>query len=150
MGFYEERNTHIRVPIDETDRPGNETPPAPMPAPAPLDDRGAGFYVGTRAYICVSGHGEPEYDALVDLQARAAAYARTASASASGAEAVAASIEGTVSDALEEAKSSGQFNGADGQSAYEAAIAGGYTGTESDFYADLGAMDNLATALSSI
>ena len=40
--------------------------------------------------------------------------------------------------------------GADGQSAYAAAQAGGYTGTESTFYADLAAMQNLAAELAAM
>jgi len=37
-----------------------------------------------------------------------------------------------------------------GQSAYEAAQTGGYTGSASDFYADLAAIDGLAAALAAI
>ena len=37
-----------------------------------------------------------------------------------------------------------------GQSAYDAAQAGGYTGTQANFYADLAAMQGLASALASI
>ena len=40
--------------------------------------------------------------------------------------------------------------GADGQSAYAAAQAGGYTDTEANFYADLAAMQGLASALAAI
>ena len=40
--------------------------------------------------------------------------------------------------------------GANGQSAYAAAQAGGYTDTEANFYADLAAMQGLASALASI
>ena len=40
--------------------------------------------------------------------------------------------------------------GADGQSAYEAAKAGGYTGTEATFYADLAAIQNLAAELAAM
>ena len=40
--------------------------------------------------------------------------------------------------------------GASGQSAYAAAQAGGYTGTEANFYADLAAMQGLASALAAI
>lgn len=38
----------------------------------------------------------------------------------------------------------------DGESAYTAAQAGGYAGTKTDFYADLAAIENLATELSAI
>lgn len=41
-------------------------------------------------------------------------------------------------------------DGADGQSAYAAAQAGGYSGTQSAFYADLAAIDGLAEELSEI
>lgn len=41
-------------------------------------------------------------------------------------------------------------SGAAGQSAYAAAQAGGYTGTEANFYADLAAMQGLASALAAI
>ncbi len=41
-------------------------------------------------------------------------------------------------------------DGRDGQSAYEAALAGGYPGTEADFYADLAAIDGLAAWLASV
>ena len=41
-------------------------------------------------------------------------------------------------------------SGAAGQSAYAAAQAGGYTDTEADFYADLAAMQGLASALAAI
>lgn len=40
--------------------------------------------------------------------------------------------------------------GPDGQSAYAAAQAGGYTDTQANFYADLAAMQGLASALASI
>ena len=40
--------------------------------------------------------------------------------------------------------------GATGQSAYAAAQAGGYTDTEANFYADLAAMQGLASALAAI
>ena len=40
--------------------------------------------------------------------------------------------------------------GAAGQSAYAAAQAGGYTGTEATFYADLAAMQNLAAELAAM
>ena len=40
--------------------------------------------------------------------------------------------------------------GANGQSAYAAAQAGGYTDTEANFYADLAAMQGLASALATI
>lgn len=40
--------------------------------------------------------------------------------------------------------------GVDGQSAYAAAQAGGYTGTEATFYADLAAMQNLADELAAM
>ena len=40
--------------------------------------------------------------------------------------------------------------GADGQTAYEAAQAGGYSGTQSAFYADLAAMEGLAAELAAI
>lgn len=40
--------------------------------------------------------------------------------------------------------------GAAGQSAYDAAKAGGYTDTEANFYADLAAMQGLSTALAAI
>lgn len=40
--------------------------------------------------------------------------------------------------------------GSDGQSAYAAAQAGGYTGTQTNFYADLAAMQGLASALAAI
>ena len=41
-------------------------------------------------------------------------------------------------------------SGAAGQSAYAAAQAGGYTDTQANFYADLAAMQGLASALASI
>lgn len=41
-------------------------------------------------------------------------------------------------------------DGKDGQSAYAAAQAGGYTGTETTFYADLAAMQNLAAELAAM
>lgn len=41
-------------------------------------------------------------------------------------------------------------SGSDGQSAYAAAQAGGYTGTQEQFYADLGAMQGLEASLASI
>ena len=40
--------------------------------------------------------------------------------------------------------------GSDGQSAYAAAQAGGYTDTQANFYADLAAMQGLASALAAI
>ena len=40
--------------------------------------------------------------------------------------------------------------GDQGQSAYEAALLGEYTGTQADFYADLSAMDGLAAALAAL
>ena len=40
--------------------------------------------------------------------------------------------------------------GADGQSAYAAAQAGGYTDTQANFYADLAAMQGLASALAAL
>lgn len=40
--------------------------------------------------------------------------------------------------------------GADGQSAYAAAQAGGYTDTEAAFYTDLAAMEGLAAALAAL
>ena len=40
--------------------------------------------------------------------------------------------------------------GSDGQSAYGAAQAGGYTGTEATFYADLAAIQNLAAELAAM
>lgn len=40
--------------------------------------------------------------------------------------------------------------GSDGQSAYAAAQAGGYTDTESNFYADLAAIQGLVSALAAI
>lgn len=42
------------------------------------------------------------------------------------------------------------IQGADGQSAYEAAVAGGYTGTQTQFYTDLGLMQDLPETLESI
>ena len=41
-------------------------------------------------------------------------------------------------------------SGAAGQSAYAAAQAGGYTDTQANFYADLAAMQGLASALAAI
>lgn len=41
-------------------------------------------------------------------------------------------------------------SGAAGQSAYAAAQAGGYTDTQTNFYADLAAMQGLASALAAI
>ena len=76
-----------------------------------------------------------------------------------------------INTALAQAKASGEFDGADGatglqgpvgpkgdtgdtgpagQSAYAAAQAGGYTGTQPNFYADLAAMQGLASALAAI
>lgn len=156
MGFYDEHDAHVPVNINGPEV--SPMPPAPSVVPAPID-AGAGFYGKSRAFNCVNGRGDPEYDALVDLQARAATYARNASVSATRAEAAleeiqnlssAETIMSIISEMLEEAKSSGVFNGQDGQSAYEAAVMGGYAGTESDFYADLGAMDDLVTVLSLI
>lgn len=40
--------------------------------------------------------------------------------------------------------------GEKGESAYQSAQKGGYTGTEAEFYADLAAMDGLAAALAEI
>ena len=40
--------------------------------------------------------------------------------------------------------------GADGQSAYAAAQAGGYTDTQDNFYADLAAIQGLASSLAAI
>ena len=40
--------------------------------------------------------------------------------------------------------------GATGQSAYEAAVAGGYADTQTNFYADLAAMEGLADLLATI
>ena len=59
--------------------------------------------------------------------------------------ALAAEINGLI-DELEAVS----LAGADGQSAYEAAVAGGYSGTESAFYTDLAAMDGLAAALAAL
>lgn len=40
--------------------------------------------------------------------------------------------------------------GTDGKSAYQYAVDGGYTGTQANFYADLAAMQGLASALAAI
>ena len=55
-----------------------------------------------------------------------------------------------VNEALALAKASGEFDGADGKSAYSYAQDGGYTDTEANFYADLAAMQGLASALAAI
>ena len=55
-----------------------------------------------------------------------------------------------VNEALAQAKASGEFDGADGKSAYSYAQDGGYTDTEANFYADLAAMQGLASALAAI
>lgn len=41
-------------------------------------------------------------------------------------------------------------NGTNGASAYDQAVTGGYTGTLSEFYADLAALDNLAAELAGV
>ena len=46
-------------------------------------------------------------------------------------------LQTAVDDALQEAKTSGVFDGSDGKSAYEYAQEGGYTGTETEFAAKL-------------
>lgn len=46
-------------------------------------------------------------------------------------------LEGAVDTALAQAKASGEFDGADGKSAYQYAKDGGYTGTEAEFAAKL-------------
>lgn len=51
---------------------------------------------------------------------------------------------------LKGAKGDTGATGANGQSAYAAAQAGGYTDTEANFYADLAAMQGLASALAAI
>ena len=58
-----------------------------------------------------------------------------------------------INTALAQAKANGEFDGAEGpagQSAYAAAQAGGYTDTQANFYADLAAMQGLASALAAI
>lgn len=49
----------------------------------------------------------------------------------------AAELTNAVNAALAQAKASGEFDGADGKSAYAYAVGGGYTGTEEDFSAKL-------------
>ena len=49
----------------------------------------------------------------------------------------AAELTNAVNTALEQAKASGEFDGADGKSAYQYAVEGGYTGTEAEFAAKL-------------
>lgn len=55
-------------------------------------------------------------------------------------------LAGAVDDALEQAKASGEFDGADGKTAYQYAQDGGYTGTEAEFAeklaAEIPAIDN--------
>lgn len=49
----------------------------------------------------------------------------------------AAELTNAVNTALAQAKASGEFDGADGKSAYQYAVEGGYTGTEAEFAAKL-------------
>lgn len=49
----------------------------------------------------------------------------------------AAELTNAVNTALAQAKASGEFDGADGKSAYQYAVEGGYTGTEEEFAAKL-------------
>ena len=51
----------------------------------------------------------------------------------------AAELTNAVNTALAQAKASGEFDGADGKSAYAYAVEGGYTGTETEFAAKLAA-----------
>ena len=51
----------------------------------------------------------------------------------------AAELTNAVNTALAQAKASGEFEGADGKSAYKYAVEGGYTGTEAEFAAKLAA-----------
>lgn len=57
-----------------------------------------------------------------------------------------AALAGAVDDALAQAKASGEFDGADGKTAYQYAQDGGYTGTEAEFAeklaAEIPAIDN--------
>lgn len=73
-----------------------------------------------------------------------------------------AELTNAINTALAQAKASGEFDGpagskgdtgatgAAGQSAYDAAKSGGYTDTQANFYADLAAMQGLASALAAI
>ena len=49
----------------------------------------------------------------------------------------AAELTNAINTALAQAKASGEFDGADGKSAYQYAVEGGYTGTEAEFAAKL-------------
>lgn len=49
----------------------------------------------------------------------------------------AAELTNAVNTALAQAKASGEFNGADGKTAYQYAVDGGYTGTEAEFASKL-------------
>lgn len=46
-------------------------------------------------------------------------------------------LQATTNEALAQAKASGEFNGADGKTAYQYAVDGGYTGTEAEFASKL-------------
>lgn len=55
-------------------------------------------------------------------------------------------LQTATNEALAQAKASGEFDGADGKSAYAYAVEGGYTGTEEEFSAKMAAESGLTTA----